>query len=75
MQRNLHANALLLLGSSHEASRRWRLERAVEAHVDNERTMLSVLPADVLRDLDAQLSYLLRALEPSSHGADAAPAS
>ena len=51
------------------------IERAVEAHVDNERTMLSVLPADVLRDLDAQLSHLLRALEPSNHGADATPAS
>jgi len=51
------------------------IERAVEAHVDNERTMLSVLPADVLRDLDAQLSHLLRALEPSSHGDHAAPAS
>jgi DNA-binding MarR family transcriptional regulator len=51
------------------------IERAVEAHVDNERTMLSMLPAEVLRDLDAQLSHLLRALEPSGHGDDAAPAS
>lgn len=46
------------------------IERAVEAHVDNERTVLSVLPADVLRDLDSQLANLLRVLEPPNNGDD-----
>lgn len=46
------------------------IERAVEAHIDNERAVLSALPADVLRDLDSQLANLLRALEPSHDGAD-----
>lgn len=44
------------------------IERAVEAHVDNENAVLSVLPADVLRDLDSQLANLLRVLESPSEG-------
>lgn len=39
------------------------IERAVGPHVENERQMLSVLPADALASLDAQLSVLLQALE------------
>lgn len=39
------------------------IERAVEVHVENERRILSVLPADVLAHLDAHLSVLLQALE------------
>lgn len=42
------------------------IERAVEAHVDNEREVLSLLPADLLDDLNSQLIKLLCALEPSS---------
>lgn len=39
------------------------INRAVEAHVENERRLLSALPADALAGLDAQLSALLRSLE------------
>jgi len=39
------------------------VDRAVEAHVDNERELLSVLPADVVSALNSHLTYLLRALE------------
>ena len=46
------------------------IERAVEAHVDNERTVLSALSDDVLRDLDTQLAHLLRALERGADGDD-----
>lgn len=39
------------------------IDRAVEAHVDNERAILAPLPADTLARLDTQLSTLLRLLE------------
>ena len=39
------------------------IDRAVPAHVENERRMLSALHADVLAQLDAHLSTLLRSLE------------
>jgi len=39
------------------------IERAVGPHVENERQMLSVLPAEVLASLDASLSQLMQALE------------
>ncbi|MDR2324987.1 MAG: MarR family transcriptional regulator [Acidovorax sp.] len=39
------------------------IDRAVEVHVENERSMLSAMPADALEQLDAQLAVLLRALE------------
>ena len=39
------------------------IDRAVEAHVENERQLLSVLPAAVLAELDAHLSRLLLTLE------------
>lgn len=39
------------------------INRAVEAHVQNERRLLSMLPADVLASLDAGLSTLLQTLE------------
>lgn len=39
------------------------IERAVEAHVENERRMLSALRADVLSELDTHLSTLLLSLE------------
>lgn len=39
------------------------INRAVEAHVENERKVLSVLPANVLAVLDAHLSMLLLSLE------------
>ncbi|MFK8256286.1 MarR family winged helix-turn-helix transcriptional regulator [Erwinia sp. AnSW2-5] len=41
------------------------IERAVGPHVENERQMLSVLPAEVLASLDASLSQLMQALEGS----------
>ena len=44
------------------------IERAVEAHVDNERAVLSALSDDVLRNLDTQLAHLLRALERGADG-------
>jgi len=39
------------------------IDRAVEAHVENERQLLSVLPTKVLAALDGHLSTLLLALE------------
>ncbi|MFT3802598.1 MAG: MarR family transcriptional regulator [Burkholderiaceae bacterium] len=39
------------------------VDRAVEAHIDNERRLVSLLPAASLSALDAQLSALLLALE------------
>lgn len=39
------------------------INRAVEAHVDNERQVLSVLPANVMAVLNEHLSTLLLALE------------
>lgn len=39
------------------------IDRAVESHVENERRLLETLPADVLAELDASLSRLLRVLE------------
>lgn len=39
------------------------INRAVGPHVENERQLLSVLPADALASLDAHLSVLLQALE------------
>ncbi len=39
------------------------IDRAVEAHVENERRMLSALRADVLSQLDTHLSTLLLSLE------------
>ena len=41
------------------------INRAVEAHVENERQMLSVLPTKVLAVLDEHLSTLLLSLESS----------
>lgn len=40
------------------------VDRAVEAHLDNERAILAPLPVDILLSLDTQLSALLRLLEP-----------
>ncbi|MCW5220024.1 MarR family transcriptional regulator [Verminephrobacter aporrectodeae subsp. tuberculatae] len=42
------------------------INRAVEAHVENERRLLSALPATVRADLDHHLSVLLSTLEQSS---------
>ncbi|MBO9535192.1 MarR family transcriptional regulator [Herbaspirillum sp.] len=39
------------------------INRAVEGHVENERLVLSALPADALASLDEHLSMLLQALE------------
>ena len=39
------------------------IDRAVEAHVDNERQLLACLPAQALSELDDALSMLLRTLE------------
>lgn len=39
------------------------IDRAVEAHVENERKIVSALPAPVLAELNAHLSALLLALE------------
>lgn len=39
------------------------IDRAVEAHLDNERTILAPLSAGTLAGLDAQLSVLLNLLE------------
>jgi DNA-binding MarR family transcriptional regulator len=39
------------------------IDRAVEAHVENERQLLSALRGDVLCALDSHLSALLRSLE------------
>ena len=39
------------------------IDRAVESHLENERRLLETLPAEVLADLDASLSRLLRVLE------------
>ena len=41
------------------------IDRAVEAHVENERQLLSTLHADVLCALDTHLSALLCSLEDS----------
>ena len=49
------------------------IDRAVEHHVENERRVLSVLPAEVLASLDAHLSSLLHALETPAASSDAAP--
>lgn len=45
------------------------IERAVGPHVENERQMLSVLPAEVLANLDAYLSQLMQALEENAEKA------
>ncbi|MCO8164993.1 MarR family transcriptional regulator [Pseudomonas sp. 21LCFQ010] len=39
------------------------IDRAVESHLENERRLLETLPADMLAELDASLSRLLRVLE------------
>lgn len=39
------------------------INRAVEKHLENERSILSSLPAETLAQLDTQLSMLLTALE------------
>ena len=39
------------------------IDRAVEAHVDNERQLLACLPAQALSEFDDALSMLLRTLE------------
>lgn len=39
------------------------IDRAVESHLDNERRLLESLPPEVLAELDASLSRLLRVLE------------
>lgn len=39
------------------------IDRAVEAHLDNERELLAFMPAAALDELDLGLSRLLRALE------------
>ncbi|MBA0165996.1 MULTISPECIES: MarR family winged helix-turn-helix transcriptional regulator [Pectobacterium] len=44
------------------------INRAVEAHIENERQVLSVLPADVLAALDANLAALLHGLENHNKG-------
>lgn len=44
------------------------IERAVEAHLENERRILSALPTTMLADLDTALSALLQALEDSPGG-------
>ncbi|MBK4726043.1 MarR family winged helix-turn-helix transcriptional regulator [Pantoea agglomerans] len=46
------------------------IERAVGPHVENERQMLSVLPAEVLASLDASLSQLMQALEGQQDNTD-----
>ena len=50
------------------------IDRAVEAHVENEHRLLSTLPAAVVADLDANLSALMRALEKRSDQGDQAEA-
>lgn len=47
------------------------INRAVEAHIENERQVLSVLPAEVVVALDTNLAALLRGLE--GHIGRAAP--
>lgn len=44
------------------------IDRAVEAHVDNERQILSALPATVLAELDRHLSKLLLSLDMAASG-------
>lgn len=39
------------------------IDRAVESHLENERRLLETLPPEVLAELDASLSRLLRVLE------------
>lgn len=39
------------------------IDRAVEAHIENERLLLSLLPADTLTALDTSLATLLQILE------------
>jgi DNA-binding MarR family transcriptional regulator len=51
------------------------INRAVEGHVENERLVLSVLPPDVLSNLDAHLSVLLQALEIPAEGNNSTQAS
>ena len=41
------------------------VEQVVEAHIENERRILSALPTAALANLDAALSTLLQALEGS----------
>lgn len=50
------------------------IDRAVEGHVENERSMLSALPADVLAGLDAHLSVLLQALETAAERSESTQA-
>lgn len=47
------------------------INRAVEAHIENEHSLLSRVPADVLAGLDAHLATLLRTLESTGDRADA----
>ena len=42
------------------------IDRAVDKHVENERRILSVMPAHMLAELNARLSTLLLALENSA---------
>lgn len=45
------------------------IDRAVEAHLENERRLLSALPAEAVANLDDHLSMLLQSLETASgHG-------
>jgi len=48
------------------------IDRAVEAHIENERAVLSALPAEALTTLDINLSVLLRALENQTDAATSA---
>ncbi|AGL46298.1 MarR family transcriptional regulator [Pseudomonas aeruginosa] len=61
------ARSMLVQLTSHG---RTLIDRVVETHIDNERAILSRIPASALADLDAHLSTLLRALEGAS-GQDA----
>lgn len=46
------------------------IDHAVEAHIDNERQILSALPAAAIAELDIRLSELLLSLDaPASHAA------
>lgn len=47
------------------------INQAVEAHVDNEKRVLSVLPNDAVGELDARLAQLLNALERAGTTMDA----
>jgi DNA-binding MarR family transcriptional regulator len=49
------------------------IDRAVEAHVENERRLLAALPAEVLAELDSHLATLLVTLERTKAGVRSAP--